>query len=181
VARRLDRLQAGNPGDFRSLGQGSGTASRHRAWIPGVFLTGVSRLYLSSAGVPRERRSPTSRGRGNGWKRQESRQAGETQGCEARPRSLYDEWAHLALTSDPELAQEYLRQTLEESADGGRTVDRSATDCGSAGACREWLRLLASAAKVSTALLSAAGNPRLSTLLAILRCRGPAPVHSSGG
>ena len=34
----------------------------------------------------------------------------------------YDEWARMALTSDPELAQEYLRQTLEESETAGELL-----------------------------------------------------------
>ena len=83
----------------------------------------------------------------------------------------YDEWARMALKSDPELAQEYLRQTLEESETAGELLIGLRRIAEVQGMSR-----VAEATGLSRESLyrslSAAGNPRLSTLLAILRFAG---------
>jgi probable addiction module antidote protein len=77
----------------------------------------------------------------------------------------------MALTSDPELAQEYLRQTLEESETAGELLIGRRRIAEVQGMSR-----VAEATGLSRESLyrslSAAGNPRLSTLLAILRVAG---------
>jgi probable addiction module antidote protein len=77
----------------------------------------------------------------------------------------------MALTSDPELTQEYLRQTLEESETAGELLIglRRIADVQGMSRVAEATGLSRESLYRS---LSAAGNPRLSTLLAILRVAG---------
>jgi len=92
-----------------------------------------------------------------------------------RPRSAtatsYDQWARRALTADADLAAEYMREVLERSDEpeelliGLRRIAEA-----------QGMSKVAEAAGLSRESLyrslSAAGNPRLSTLVAVLRVAG---------
>ena len=102
-----------------------------------------------------------------------SRKAARTVTRPARTATLvpYDEWARDALAGDPHLAGEYLRAVLERS-DGPEELliglRRIAEVLGMS-------RVAAAAGLSRESLyrtLSAKGNPRLSTLVALLRVAG---------
>jgi len=91
-----------------------------------------------------------------------------SQGAKSIP---YDAWARDQLASDPALAGEYLQEVLEQSASpeefllGLRRIAEA-----------QGMSRVAEAAGLSRESLyrslSAAGNPRLSTLVAVLRVAG---------
>ena len=143
VAQRLDRLQSGNPGECRSLGGGL--------------------IELRVEGQ-------ISRGRGD-WLDRGGKSA---KAMKQRTRSSavsYQRWLGARLAADPDLSVEYLRQVLEQSETpeelliGRRRVAEvlgMSRVAAVAGLSRESLYRS----------LSAPGNPRLSTLVAVLRVAG---------
>ena len=132
---------------------------------PGSHLTAAS----FSAAVQSGSKGPISKGRGDGWTRQEGIEAHEA--AHARAAVSYDQWVRARLAADPDLSVEYLRQVLEQSETPEELLlglRRVAEVLGMsrvaevAGLSRESLYRS----------LSAAGNPRLSTLVAVLRVAG---------
>jgi probable addiction module antidote protein len=85
--------------------------------------------------------------------------------------SSYDKWARKTLAGDPELSGEYLRQVLEQSETPEELLIGLRRIAEAQGMSR-----VAEAAGLSRESLyrslSAAGNPRLSTLVAVLRVAG---------
>ena len=120
--------------------------------------------------APSERRRPISRGQESGWTRQEGDQANKRRSLGASAAS-YDQWARKALAADAELAGSYLREVLEQSDTPEELLLGLRRIAEAQGMAR-----VAEAARLSRESLyrslSAAGNPRLSTLVAVLRVAG---------
>ena len=92
-----------------------------------------------------------------------------------RPRAAtatsYDQWARTRLAAAPELSSEYLRQVLEQS----ETAEELLLGLRRVAEAQGMSRVAAAAGLSRESLyrsLSAAGNPRLSTLVAVLRVAG---------
>ena len=85
--------------------------------------------------------------------------------------AFYDQWARRTLAADPELGAEYLREVLEHSDTPEELLLGLRRIAEAQGMSR-----VAEAAGLSRESLyrslSAAGNPRLSTLVAVLRVAG---------
>lgn len=159
VVQRLDRLQSGNPGDCRSLG--GGLIELRVDTGPGY------RVYLSrfkADATVRYRKGEEMAGR--------RKKALKPMKQRTRRAALsYDQWLRARLAADPDLSVEYLRQVLEQFETPEELLlglRRVAEVLGMsrvaevAGLSRESLYRS----------LSAAGNPRLSTLVAVLRVAG---------
>jgi len=83
----------------------------------------------------------------------------------------YDQWARTRLAAAPELSSEYLRQVLEQS----ETPEELLLGLRRIAEAHGMSRVAAAAGLSRESLyrsLSAAGNPRLSTLVAVLRVAG---------
>jgi probable addiction module antidote protein len=83
----------------------------------------------------------------------------------------YDQWARTRLTAAPELSSEYLRQVLEQS----ETPEELLLGLRRVAEAQGMSRVAAAAGLSRESLyrsLSAAGNPRLSTLVAVLHVAG---------
>lgn len=88
-----------------------------------------------------------------------------------RAPTSYDKWARRTLSADPELAVEYLRELVEHADSPEDLLTGLRRIAETQGMAR-----VAEAAGLSRESLyrslSAAGNPRLSTLIAVLRVAG---------
>ena len=83
----------------------------------------------------------------------------------------YDEWLRVRLAGDPALSREYLQKVLEES----ETPEELLLGLRRIAEAHGMSRVAAAAGLSRESLyrsLSAAGNPRLSTLVAVLRVAG---------
>ena len=83
----------------------------------------------------------------------------------------YDEWLRARLAGDPELSREYLQKVLEES----EAPEELLLGLRHFAEAHGMARVAAAAGLSRESLyrsLSAAGNPRLSTLVAVLRVAG---------
>ena len=88
-----------------------------------------------------------------------------------RAATSYDQWARGRLAATPELSAEYLRQVLEHS----QTSEELLLGLRRVAEAHGMARVAAAAGLSRESLyrsLSAAGNPRLSTLVAVLRVAG---------
>lgn len=94
-----------------------------------------------------------------------------SRGSRPRAPASYDQWARRTLSSDPELAAEYLREVVECSD----TPEDLLIGLRRIAEVQGMTRVAEAAGLSRESLyrsLSAAGNPRLSTLVAVLRVAG---------
>ena len=171
VMQRLDRLQSGNPGDCSARSRPGGIASRRWTRLSDLFRMGYAgtlphplRRFQANT-IRRHREGTEVAGRSKkSFKPMNRRVRGG-------PAISYDEWARNILADSPELSGEYLREVIDQSA----TPEELLLGLRRIAEAKGMSRVAEAAGLSRESLyrsLSAAGNPRLSTLVAVLRVAG---------
>jgi probable addiction module antidote protein len=166
---RIDRLAGGNSGDSKSIGEGLHELRIDWTWISRVLRENRNALR---AAVVRRRQTQTVCGHQESAVVLEGLQEKDGDGMKRKPSISHDEAMAKELRENPEFAVEYLRAALEEGDDPQILLIALRRIAESRGGVAKVAKEAGVERESLYRALSAKGNPRLSTLVAVTRAVG---------